>query len=76
MGRSKRVECTVKKVVLKNERGIDIESVVVKCGECERTAQSYGTSARAVRRALSVLRENCPEGAEHYYVASDGEDED
>jgi hypothetical protein len=61
---------------VENDRGRMVDGVVVTCQKCGHSASSCGISARAVRRALALLRESCPGEEGNYYVASGGEDED
>jgi hypothetical protein len=76
MPRREPVECDVEYKPVENDHGRMIDGVVVTCQKCGHSAESCGTSARAVRRALSLLRESCPEEEGNYYIASNGEDED
>lgn len=70
-----KVECDVEYDDIENDSGNLVPGVVVSCTECEHAEEAYGQTAKSVRRCLALLRENCPEGQENYYVASGGEDE-
>lgn len=63
-----RVECTVEECDLDNERGGTTRGVKVTCGRCGHTTESFGTSERSIKRCLVLMRENCPEGEENFYV--------
>lgn len=67
--RSKNVvECLVDHTYAENESGNEQECVVVECSECEHTERSWGHSDRSVRRCLVLMGQNCPEGADNFYV--------
>lgn len=64
-----RVECEVEDVMIHNpDTGEDQPGVCVTCTECEHCEESFGRTARSVRRCLALLRENCPEGMSNFYV--------
>ena len=67
-----RVECEVEETEDLNEEGRPVPCVTVTCGECGHATTSFGTSERSVKRCLALLREECPEGEENYYV-TDGD---
>jgi ribosomal protein S27E len=58
-----RVECTVQETT---EDGRD--AVTAECGRCGHETTSFGTSDASIRRCLVLLREECPEGEENFYV--------
>lgn len=66
-----RVECEVDYTELEDESGVDCrmrDGVVVTCGNCGHSEQSYGQGSGSVKRCLVLLRENCPEGESNFYV--------
>lgn len=66
-----RVECSVEETTLMSETGDDVPSVVVTCHRCGHSTESFGTGERSIRRCLVLLREECPEGEENFYVDED-----
>ena len=64
---SNKVECTVEDCTVEF-KGRQIPGVLVTCGECEHAEECGGRSDASVKRALMQLRENCPEGRNHFYV--------
>lgn len=68
-----RVECEVNYEEIE-EGGRTGDGVVVTCGECGKSQQSFGTSERSVKRCLVLLKENCPLDESNYYVAPEIED--
>jgi hypothetical protein len=68
-----RVHCEVEVTQLENEDGFEVEGVVVECSRCSHTTESFGTSSASVRRCLALLREECREGEENFYVSEDDE---
>ena len=61
-----RVECGV---TYDEEDGR--EYVEVTCGRCGHSVRSWGDSDSSVRRCLVLLREECPEGENNFYIAED-----
>ena len=70
------VICDIEFIFLRNDEGIDIESVEATCNECDHVTQAYGQQAISVRRCLVQMREECPMGRHNWYTAANGEDED
>ena len=66
-----RVECEVEYTELENTSGREIQGVIVHCQRCSHSEQSFGQGDASVRRCLALLRENCPNGEENYYVNQD-----
>lgn len=66
-----KVECDVERVDIENENGKLVPGVLVTCQECEHAEQSYGQGDASIKRCLALLRENCPEDQENYYVDAD-----
>lgn len=69
-----RVTCEIEHVELEGEHGKMIPSVCATCSECGHTTESHGQHDRSVRRCLVLMREQCPQGEENFYVAEDGSD--
>ncbi|HEX5135865.1 MAG TPA: hypothetical protein VFY93_02755 [Planctomycetota bacterium] len=63
-----RVRCAISTGTEENDNGIDVECTYAECGECGHTTMSFGTSEASVKRCLVLLREECPEGADNFYV--------
>lgn len=71
MGRMERVKCTVEQVEIEGDNGNMIPSVKVTCDECGHSEESFGRKEGSIKRCLALLRENCPEGKENFYVSED-----
>jgi len=69
-----RIECEVNYEEIEDEDGRKGDGVIVTCGECGMSQQSFGTSERSVRRCLVLLRENCSMAETNFYVAPEIED--
>jgi len=67
MGR--RVECEVRSATVEGRPGVE-----VTCTDCDHTTQSMGESDRSIKRCLALMREECPDGEDNFYVDADGED--
>ena len=61
------VTCSIERVALAGEHG-DIESVRATCSRCGHVTESYGTSERSIGRCLRLMRKECPEDENNYYV--------
>lgn len=66
-----RIECETKAVELEGDHGQPVPGVEGTCGECGHSESSFGESERSVRRCLALLRENCPQGEDNYYVTDE-----
>jgi hypothetical protein len=63
-----RVKCEVEEVELENDAGLMVDGVQATCTQCDHQTESFGTSEASVRRCLALMREECPEGEENFYV--------
>jgi len=63
-----RVEVTIEEVMLENEDGRDQPGVRAECERCNHVVESFGRGDNSRRRCLAVLREECPENEENFYV--------
>lgn len=68
-----RVTCGVEEVMLPTEKGFEVDGVRVVCERCDHEEESFGTHEASIRRCLALMRENCPEGEENFYVAEGDE---
>lgn len=59
----KRVECEIEEITDQGQPAIQ-----ATCSQCEHVTTSFGTSERSVKRCLALMREECPEGEENFYV--------
>jgi hypothetical protein len=71
-----KVHCAIEFVEIENDDGREVESVQATCSLCGHVTESYGTESVSVRRALALMREECPENERNFYIAEDGEDEE
>lgn len=62
------VTCVVDYTYAENEGGNEQECVVVECSECEHSERSWGHGDKSVRRCLVLMGQNCPEGADNFYI--------
>ncbi len=64
----KKIKCKVEEVELESESGNTIPGVRVTCSKCDHSTESFGTGEKSIKRCLVLLREECPEGEENFYV--------
>ncbi|MCW5206360.1 hypothetical protein VU08_05440 [Desulfobulbus sp. F5] len=69
------VTCSVEETYLENDYGNEIEGIIVTCNKCGHEVESFGTSQASINRCFVLLREECPEGENNYYVDEDEIDE-
>jgi hypothetical protein len=62
------VECEVEECEIENGEGRDVPGVRAICGECRHECEAFGTGEKSVRRALAMLRDECPQGESNFYV--------
>lgn len=67
-----QIKCTVSEVTLENDGGIEVDSVQATCTKCDHTTQSFGTGEGSRKRCLVLMREECPQGEENFYVDDGG----
>lgn len=67
------IKCEIEDVTLVNGDGRSVNGTRATCMRCGNSEESYGTKEGSVQRCLMLLRESCPGGARHFYVADDGE---
>jgi anti-sigma factor RsiW len=66
-----QVTCSIEETELENDEGREISSVCATCSRCDHETTAYGTSDRSVKRALVMMREECPNGEDNFYVSGD-----
>ena len=63
-----KIDCQVDEIEMENDEGRTIAGVGVTCSECGHTTESFGTGSKSIARCLVMLREECPEMEENFYV--------
>jgi hypothetical protein len=69
-----KINCDVELTDVENDNGTDSDGVVLTCQECDHQTESCGTGPRSIRRCLALMREECPNDANNFYVAEGSED--
>jgi hypothetical protein len=69
-----RVTCEIEEVYLTGDSGSEVPSVQATCSRCDHCIESYGTSEASIKRCLVLLREECPEEENNFYVAESEEE--
>jgi hypothetical protein len=64
-----RVACDIAYVDLEGDY-TEVEGVCATCPRCGHQTESFGTSPASVRRCLALLREQCPNGDNNYYLVA------
>ncbi len=68
-----KVKCEVEEVDVEGDYRA-IPGVQLTCIRCDHQTESCGTSSRSIRRCLVLMREECPQEEDNFYVA-EGDDE-
>ena len=66
-----RVYAETAVVTLENDDGYEVDGICATCSRCGYETESYGTGQNSVRRCLVLLREECPNGENNFYVEED-----
>jgi hypothetical protein len=72
-GQKRRVRVDISSGV-SEQGGRKVEGVEACCIRCKHKEVCGGVSGGSVRRALALLRANCPRGEHNRYVTSNPED--
>ena len=63
-------------VDVERDDGMVMKGVRATCDCCDAVTESFGTTAKSVRRCLAMMREECEQGEDSYFYADDGSDSD
>lgn len=69
------VGVTFEEVTLVNDSNREQAGVQATCSQCQHQVEAYGTGDASRRRCLALMREECPEGEENWYVDEDAGDD-
>lgn len=70
-----KVECEVEHVdiIVDEATGRTQPGVEATCLRCDHVTQCFGTEEKSVRRALVMMRDECPNGETNFYVDANEE---
>lgn len=63
-----KVATRTEETLLENDSGKEVEGVRVRCSRCGHETESFGTGPNSVARCRVLLRKECPNNEENYYV--------
>jgi hypothetical protein len=63
-----KVGCSVEYTAREDEYGKERDCVVVTCSKCQHETISWGHGEGSVKRCLALMREECEQGEENFYV--------
>jgi hypothetical protein len=69
-----KVQVEIEEIELEGDYA-PVPSVCARCSRCGHETESYGTGTGSVKRCLVLLREECPEDENNFYVADEAEDD-
>lgn len=64
-----KVKCSVEEEDIEREGGNGTTpGVVAVCTRCDHRTESFGTGEASIKRCLVLMREECPNDEENFYV--------
>lgn len=63
-----KIKCEIVYDSETNDYGADSPCVRAICSKCGHETMSFGDSDSSVHRCLALMREECPEGENNFYV--------
>jgi len=62
-----RISVGVEEVTLQGDYG-EVAGVSAKCSKCGHETESFGTEEKSYKRCLALMREECPQDENNFYV--------
>lgn len=72
MGR--RIPCEVEGVDIERDDGSLGAGVEATCTDCDHKTHSFGESEASIRRCFALMREQCPQGEDNFYINAEDAD--
>jgi hypothetical protein len=66
---AKNVKCRIHKTIWETHKAGRYDSTRATCSICNNSTSSHGSGDKSVNRCLVLLKNSCPMGANHFYVA-------
>ncbi len=66
-----KIRCALEEAELENDDGHQIDGVRAICSRCDHETESFGTGEASRKRCLVLMREECPNDEENFYVDED-----
>lgn len=63
-----KVETHIAEIETENDQGRSVPAVRVTCSRCDHSTVSYGIGDSSIKRCRALLREECPEDEENFYI--------
>ena len=64
-----KVNCEIEEITISGDHSDEVPSTRARCTRCDHETESFGTSDRSVKRCLVLMREECPQGEDNFYVS-------
>lgn len=64
-----KITCDISEVGLEDDYGREVDGIIAECSRCGHEVECFGDSDSSVRRALYLMRQECPQGKSNFYVA-------
>ena len=62
------VKCEIVEDSETNDYGTESPCVRAICSKCGHETMSFGDSDTSIRRCLALMREECPQGENNFYI--------
>jgi hypothetical protein len=59
---------------IKDDDGGERKGVRATCSECDHVTESFGVGPKSRIRCIMLMKEECPQNQENYYVDADGDE--
>lgn len=63
------IECDIEEEEIEDSEGVMVPGVIATCSECGHSTQSFGTGESSIKRCLVLMRKNCPNREQNFYVS-------
>jgi hypothetical protein len=57
---------------IEDEHGIERDGVRATCSRCDHVTESFGQKPKSRMRCILLMRDECPNNEENFYVDDDG----
>jgi exodeoxyribonuclease V alpha subunit len=65
---SNSIKADIEESIVTNDNGIEVPCIYATCTKCGHITMAYGNSNESIKAALAMLKEQCPDGENNFYV--------
>lgn len=67
-----KIECYIDATTLTGTYGNQVSGVCTTCSRCGHSTESFGTRQGSIRRCLALMRQECINEENNFYVVAGG----